>query len=251
MYTVNQLSKLASISVRTLHYYDEIGLLKPAQTLENGYRQYGEEELLKLQQILFFRELDFSLEEIQRILASPNFNRLEALRDQRNLIELKKKRLNRLIATIDKTIQKLNNEITMNDQDLYGGLSDEQQKKYAEEAKQRWGHTDAYKESMKRYAKMSKDDLKKIQEEGHKLMLEIVANMDKGATSPEVQKLIARHYDGLRTWYEPNLEMYRGLANMYVDDSRFAAFYEKYAPGLAVFMRDAMLAYADSQTKGN
>jgi DNA-binding transcriptional MerR regulator len=248
-YTVQQLAQLAGVSVRTLHHYDQIGLLKPARVQANGYRQYGEAELLQLQQILFFRELDFPLEEIKRILKAPHFDMQAALNDQRKMLELKKKRLNNLVKTIDSTLLKLNHQKTMQDQDLYGGFSKEEADQYAAEAKQRWGHTDAYKESQRRTAKFTKDDWKRISETSDALMKEIVANSERDPADPVVQALIARHFDSLRNFYEPNLEMYRGLGSMYVDDARFAAYYDKYKPGLAVFMRDAMHAYCDLQEK--
>lgn len=245
-YSVHQLSQLASVSVRTLHYYDEIGLLSPVR-LKNGYRQYGENELLRLQQILFFRELDFPLDEIQRIMNSRYFDMSVALQDQRKLLELKKKRLNGLIKTIDKTLNKLNNEKNMNDKELYGSFTKEEMDQYAQEAKERWGHTEAYKQSQERTKHFTKEDWKKLKEGMDVFMKKVVATMDKGPESPEFQELIDQHYKSLRTFYKPNLEMYRGLANMYVDDPRFKAFYEKYAPGLAEMMRDAMIAYCDTR----
>ncbi len=120
---------------------------------------------------------------------------------------------------------------------------------HATEAKKRWGHTDAYKESQKRVAKMTKEDMELFKKKADELMQAIAKAMPKGATSPEMQKLIAEHYNGLRTFYEPNLEMYRGLANMYVSDPHFTAYYEKYAVGLAQVMKEAMLHFADSQEK--
>jgi hypothetical protein len=119
---------------------------------------------------------------------------------------------------------------------------------YAKEAQQRWGHTDAYKESQKRVAKMTKDDWARIQAEGDTLCKELAASMGKDPASPEVQALVERHYNGLRAFFEPNLEMYRGLADMYVADPRFTAFYDKYAPGLATFLRDAMQVYCDASS---
>lgn len=248
-YTVNQLAKIAGISVRTLHHYDAIGLLRPARAEANGYRRYGETELLKLQQVLFFRELEFPLDEIRRILSSPDFDLRAALADQRKLIGLKKKRLDGLIGTIDRTIRRLNRRITMDDKDLYGDFSKDEMDAYAKEAKERWGHTDAYRQSTERFKKMTKADLARIKDEGDRLMKEIVARRSEGPASAAMQALIARHYDALRTWYEPDLAMYRGLGDMYVADPRFTAYYEKYAPGLATFMRDAMHAYCDAREK--
>ncbi len=248
-YSVQQLATLAGVSVRTLHHYDDIGLLKPARVQSNGYRKYGEEELLKLQQILFFRELDFSLEEIAKIITSPSFDMEVALNDQRNLIELKAKRLHKLIKTIDKTIKKINHKTIMKDQELYDSFKDPEQAQYAEEAKERWGNTEAYKESQKRVAKMTKEDMELFKKRADELMQAIAKAMPKGATSIKMQKLIAEHYYGLRNFYEPSLEMYRGLANMYVDDPRFTAYYEEYAVGLAQVMKEAMHYFADTQEK--
>ena len=247
-YTVQKLSKLAGVSVRTLHYYDEIGLLKPSRVKNNGYRFYEEPELLRLQQILFFRELDFPLDRIKFIIDSPSFDMKESLMGQRHLIELKKNRLTKLIKTIDKTIKKINKEITMQDEELYGNLTKEEYEKYTAEAKERWGHTDAWKQSEERVKKMGKEGLQKVQKEGEKLTLEIANAMKQGLDpkSREVQLLIERHYEGLRAFYEPNPEMYKGLANMYVDDERFKAFYEKVESGLAEYLRDGMIYFADN-----
>lgn len=206
---------------------------------------------MKLQQILFFRELEFSLEDIKKIMSSPSFDMKEALLDQRELIELRKKRLSRLVKTIDKTLLKLNHKITMQDDELYGNFSKEEMDKYTEEARQKWGNTEAFKQSQERVKKMGKEGLKKVMEEGKKLTLELADALKAGEDpkSDKVQKLIARHYDGLRAFYEPNFEMYRGLAEMYVADPRFKANYEKVAVGLAEYLRDGMIYYADTNEK--
>lgn len=252
-YSVQQLASLAGVSVRTLHYYDEMNLLKPARKERNGYRQYEETQLLRLQQIMFFRELDFSLETIQKILSSPQFDMRLALHEQKNLIKLKRHRLDRLITTIDKTIKKINKEINMQDKELYGNFSKEEMDKYSEEAQKRWGHTDAFKQSQERVKKMGKDGLAKVIKDASELTQTIATAMKSGQDpkSEAVQSLIARHYEGLRAFYEPNLQMYRGMAKMYVDDPRFKANYENVAIGLAKFMSDGMLYFAEdkSQTK--
>ncbi|MCK9360822.1 MerR family transcriptional regulator [Patescibacteria group bacterium] len=247
-YTVNKLAQLAGVSVRTLHYYDEVGLLKPSKIEKNGYRSYEERELLKLQQIMFFRELDFPVEEIKKIMSSPAFDMRQALRDHRVMIELKKKRLAGLIKTIDKTIQKLDSKKPMDEKDMqeaFDTFGEDTVKKYAEEVKQRWGHTEAYKQSMERYAKTTKEDMEKYKKDADIFMKKAAEVSAHGALSPEFQEIIAQHFDALRTWYEPNFEMYRGLAKMYVDDPRFTAYYEKYKPGLAKIFSEAMLYYAD------
>lgn len=245
-YTVQQLATLAGISVRTLHYYDEVHLLKPARVAKNGYRFYEEAELLKLQQILFFRELDFSLDDIGRILSSPYFDMKTALRDQKKLIQLKRNRLDKLVQTIDRTIKKINKETIMQDEELYGSFSTEEADAYAKEAKERWGNTDAYKQSQERVQKMGKAGMAKVMAEANALNQELAVAMKAGqsADSTATQQLIARHYNGLRAFYEPNLELYTGLANMYVDDPRFAANYEKVAAGLAQYLHDGMIHFA-------
>lgn len=120
---------------------------------------------------------------------------------------------------------------------------------YAAEAEQRWGHTEAYRQSQERVKRLTKEDWERIKNEGDALLRKLVSQMEAKAdpASPQVQELIAQHYDGLRTFYEPNLELYAGLANMYVDDARFTAFYDKYASGLAAYLRDGMLAYCDAR----
>ena len=244
-YTVQQLATLAGVTTRTLHHYDEIGLLKAARK-SNGYRQYGEAELLKLQQIMFFRELEFPLKDIGKILNEPTFDITTALSDHRKLIEIKRRRMDDLLKTIDKTLNKIKCKKTMEDTELYDGFSKEEAEAYAKEAKERWGTTEAYKQSKERTAKMSKEDMRRIQEAGDLLLKEIVKNMDRAPDSPQVQALIAKHYDGLRAFYEPGIAMYRGLGTMYVEDERFGVFFKKYHEDLPAFMRDAMHAYCDA-----
>ncbi len=150
-YTVKQLADLAGVSVRTLHYYDEIGLLTPDAYGENGYRYYDEDALLRLQQILFFRELDFRLDEIKAIIDRPDFDVLRALQTHRVTLAEKAARLGGLINTVDKTILRLKGELGMSDKELFEGFDEEKQKQYAEEARKRWG-SESVDDSMKRWA---------------------------------------------------------------------------------------------------
>lgn len=138
-YTIKKLAKIAGVSVRALHYYDEIGLLSPVRVLSNGYRVYGQAELLKLQQILFFKELEFPLDEIKNIIQSPHFDITEALKDQKKLVDLKKRRLEEIIQTIDKTIKKIKNKTFMKDEELFDSLDKEKLDAYAKEAKEKMG----------------------------------------------------------------------------------------------------------------
>lgn len=248
-YTIKTLATLAGISVRTLHHYDHVGLLTPSRAKKNGYRYYQEDDLLILQQILFFRELELPLEDIKHILTSPSFDMRAALRDQRVLLEQKKHRLSKLVNTIDKTLKKLNRTIHMDDTELYGSFSKEELEKYTEEARERWGTTDAFKHSQARVKKMGKAGLAKLAKASDELNAHIAEAMKAGLDpkSETVQQLIAKHYDGLRAFYEPSFELYRGLASMYLADERFTAHYEHIAKGLARFMHDGMIAYCDAE----
>lgn len=244
-YTVHELAQLAGVSVRTLHYYDEIGLLTPSSIARNGYRHYEEKELIRLQQILFFRELEFSLEDIKRMLNRPDFSVVEALRDQKKLMKLKRDRLDKLINSIDRTIKRMNNNQKIQDEELYDAFKDDDVKQYQDEVKERWGNTDAYKQSMARVSKMTKKEMDKLKADGKAHTQAIADAMDKGIDHPDVQALIKKSHDGINFFYECSYEMFRNLGKMYVDDPRFSATYEKVRPGLAVFMRDAIAYYCD------
>jgi DNA-binding transcriptional MerR regulator len=247
-YTVKKLSKIIGVSVRTLHYYDEIGLLKPLEQGENGYRYYGQSELLKLHQILFFKELEFSLEQIKEIMASPEYDLEHALEDQKKFLMLKKRHFENVILAIDERMTRLKGGERMATQDdISKGLDDPQLAEYMDEAKVRWGHTDAYKQSMERTKHWTKEDYKRIKEEGSALTQKIADAMGKGITHDEVQALIQQHHQSIERFYDCPLDMYKNLGQMYVDDPRFSAFYDKFRPGLAVFMRDAIAYFVEKQ----
>ncbi len=248
-YTVQELAAIAGVTVRTLHHYDEIGLLTPIRTTSNKYRAYNETDLLTLQQIMFFKELDFQLDEIKRIMSDTHFDVVGALSRHKKVITQKKKRMEELLQTIDNTIHKINKKRTMEDQELYDGFSKEELKEWNKEAEQRWGHTDQYKQSVGRYESLTKKQKLQMEKDGDALMDEIVLHMDKGASSPEVQALVQRHYDSLRFFYEPTFELYRNLADMYVGyqgDTRFRTYFEKHHKRLPEFMRDAIYVFCDT-----
>lgn len=249
MYTVHELAELAGISVRTLHYYDEIGLLKPNSIQKNGYRRYDEKELLRLQQILFFRELDFPLDEVKKILNRPDFLVVDALREHKKLIRLKQKHLEKLINTIDKTIKRMNNQQKINDEELYDAFKDNDVKQYQDEVKQRWGNTDAYRQSMAKVSKMTKAEMEELKKKGIEHTKKLAAVMGLPIGSKEVQDLIAESYKGIQFFYDCSIEMFRNLGQMYVNDPRFTKYYDKHRPGLAVFVRDAIGYFCDQRQK--
>ena len=245
VYAVKQLAKMAGVSVRTLHHYEHIGLLKPSSRTEAGYRLYGEKDLLRLQQILFFKELDFSLSEIKKILDRPGFNLTRALENHRELLRQRAERLALLVKTIDKTIQKLAEEnIGMTDEELYEGFSKEQIERYRREARERWDPK-LVEESEQRVRKMSKDQWKAVKQTGDEVPQRLAGLMDRPPGDPEVQKAIAQHYQWIEQFYTVSTEMYRGLGTLYVEDPRFRAHYDKHRVGLADFMKAAMEYYCD------
>jgi DNA-binding transcriptional MerR regulator len=246
-YTIHQLAKLAGISIRTLHYYDEIGLLRPSFVRPNGYRIYEEKEVLKLQQILFFKELEFSLDHIMKMMHAKHFSSKEALKDQKKLLAMKKQKIEKLIQTIDTRLK--GGEISMDDTQLFGSFTDVQMEEYKEEAKKRWGNTEAWKQSQQRTKHWTKEDYARIAEEGNKFTSQLATLMDRGIEDEEVQKMIGKHYEGIQTFYDCSYEMYRGLGQLYVDDGRFTAFYEKFRPGMAKFMQQAIAHYCDMHQK--
>lgn len=246
-YTVNQLGELASISVRTLHYYDEIGLLTPSFVAKNGYRYYEDKELIHLQQILFFRELDFPLADIKRMLNRPHFDMVAALRDQKKLMRLKRDRLDGLIKSIEKTIISVNSNKTPNSEEMYDAFKDGDVKQYQDEVKQRWGDSGAYKQNMARVSKMTKAQMDKLKEDGKKFTQKLAnESKDVDPASDEAMKLVAEHHKGISYFYECPVEMYRNLGQMYVDDARFTAYYDKFRPGLAAWLCDAINHYCDT-----
>lgn len=248
-YTIKQLAKLAGVSVRTLHYYDEIGLLKPSHLKNNGYRCYQEAELLKLQQILFFRELEFPLVDIQRMMNAPQYRTEQALEDQRALLILKQQRTQQLIHTIDSTINSIKKGNSMNSNNLYAGFPQDELDEYKDEVKARWGQTQAYQESAKRVKHMKQEDFDRIKKEHGEIAQALGELIEMSPTDAAVQSLVSRHHAWIETFYPCAPEMYRGLGQMYVDDERFAKTYNDITPGLAVFLRDAIAYWCDQQIK--
>lgn len=249
MYTVKQLSDLAGVSVRTLHYYDQIGLLKPTEVKGNGYRMYGQKELIKLQQILFFKELDFPLEKISEMVNSSNFNTLKALEDQNKLLTLKLRRTINLIKSVDETLRKLKGGGNNMNDDFFSAFTDDSLDKFKEEVKEKWGNTKAYKQSVERTENWTKEDYNRIAKQGKEFTKKLAENMDKGFDSPEFQELVNQHYAGIQQFYDCPLEVYKGIGEMYVTDSRFTAYYDDVKPGLAKFMKEAIDYYVASRSK--
>ena len=244
-YTVHELAEMAGVSVRTLHHYDHIGLLKPSSRTAAGYRLYREAELLRLQQILLFRELDVPLETIRSILDDPAFDPVEALEAHRRTLEGQAARLTHLLQTIDRTILRIKGDtMALTDEELYEGLPKEQSERWRREAREMYG-ADAVEESEQRVRKLSKAEWNALKEEGDAVTRGLAALMEREPGDPEVQELIARHYAWVDHFWHPTAEAYRGLGQLYVENDEFRASYDRYRAGLAEFMRAAMDYYAE------
>lgn len=246
--TVSQVARLAGVSVRTLHHYDAIALLRPSGRSEAGYRLYEQEDLQRLQQVLFFKELGFPLEEIARIVKDPAFDLRAALLMQRELLGERASRLQALIRAVDAALEAHEKGTTMTKEEMFEVFGDFDPAQYEDEARERWGQTDAYKESARRTKKYGKKDWELIKAEGDAIQRDMAAQLEAGRapTDPAVMDLAERHREYIGRWFYPcSYEMHRGLGELYVNDSRFTETFERVRPGLARFTAEAFRANAE------
>jgi MerR family transcriptional regulator, thiopeptide resistance regulator len=248
VYTVKKLARLAGVSVRTLHYYDQIGLLHPSSLGENGYRYYADSALLRLQQVLFYREMEFSLEMIKNLLNSADFDVLTALQSHKKSLQGRVKRLERLLLTVDETIERVKGNANMDDKGLFEGFSEEQQEKFAKEAEQLYD-PQVVRDSNRRWKAYPQEEKERILNEGKTIYLEMAACMPAGASSPQAQTLVARWHKNMEYFWIPNDEQLLGLASGYNTDARFKANFDKIHPNLAAFMLQAVTVYVENRKK--
>ena len=237
---IREFSELTGVSVRTLHYYDEIGLLPPAFVdSATGYRFYDEQSLLRMQEILFYRELDFPLQSIKKILSSPNYDKNKALHEQKHLLTLKKERLERLISAIDGAVKGEN---------VMKAFDNSEFETYKAEAKERWGKTDAYKEHAERTKNYSKQTWNDLAEGMDHIMAEFALCMRSGKApgAPEAQGLVAALQKHItENYYRCTNEILAGLGQMYVTDDRFRNNIDRHADGTAAFIYEATEIYCN------
>ncbi|WP_137789456.1 MerR family transcriptional regulator [Bacillus sp. E(2018)] len=251
-YTIQKLGQLAGVSTRTLRYYDEIDILKPARINSSGYRIYGKAEVDRLQQILFYKELDLSLHQIKEIVTSQSFSPAEALREHREKLLNKREQLDILILNVEQTIAANEGRITMKDKEKFEGLKkqmvEENEQKFGKEIRDKYGDQ-VIDQSNKKVLSMTQsehDNATKLAEEIHTLLAEAFKIGDPAGDS--AQKAAELHKEWLMLyWHEYSKEAHANLAQMYVDDERFTAYYDKEQPGTAAFLRDAIHIYTDSK----
>lgn len=251
-YSVKQLARLAGVSVRTLHVYDEMDLLKPSIRTGKGYRQYGEAELLRLQQILFYKELELPLKHIADILDDPSFDLVEALACHKLALTARRNRLDILLNTIEATIDHLKNKTMSNFEKLFEGMPREEAAALRQEAIDNWGEK-AIRKSEETLLGMDEKRLDQLKFDQRDIMQRLRALRGDDPCGDAVQKQIGRHYEMIRAFWGLNGEeaikakAYKGLGDLYLSDERYLAEDGKPDPGFAAFMRVAMGCFADSR----
>lgn len=240
---VKEVAELAGISVRTLHHYDRIGLLVPDGVTESGYRVYSDENLAMLQQILFFRELDFPLKKIKEIVSDPSFDRRQALELHRKLLMERRGRIDGMLETIDKTVRHMKGEIEMTNREKFAGF-DFGSNPYEQEARERWGDA-AVNRANAKVAGLSGEKQAELAQEVNAIYFKLAELRAGDPASEEAQAAIGEWFALLNRMgcYSP--EAFKGMGQMYVDDERFTRSIDQFGAGLAVFMRDAMAVFAE------
>jgi len=247
-YTVKQLSRLAGVSVRTLHYYDEISILKPSMIGSNGYRYYRDEALIYLQQILFYRELGLSLDNIRRIMENPEFDIKSALDSHKKALRDRIIHLEGLIQTVDDTLLHLKGNKEMTNKQLFSAFSDEEQDKYAHEAEKIYD-PETVKASNRLWNSYSSEKKTQILDEGNQVYKDMLAAMPLGAQSAEVQACVERWRKHMDYFWTPSLFQLVGLAENYNNQPGFKANFDKIDPRLAAFMLEAVKIYVSKVEK--
>jgi DNA-binding transcriptional MerR regulator len=242
MYTVKQLAKSAGVTPRTLHFYDETGLLKPTRVGENGYRYYDEDAMLRLQQILLYRKMDMPLEEIKQVMGRHDFELLAALEKHRQELQKKIGQLEMMKSTVDETILYLKGKKKMTVDELFSGFSEEQQAEYEKEAMQTYD-PEIVKASNAKWKAMSKAEQQRILEESKQVYVDMIAVMPKGPASAEAQACVERWRKNMDHFWTPKPEQLAYFGDLYNNDPRFKANFDKMAPGLTEFMREAIMVY--------
>ncbi|MEV6690334.1 MerR family transcriptional regulator [Micromonospora sp. NPDC051196] len=246
-YTVGQVAKLAGVTVRALHHYDQIGLLSPSGRTGAGYRRYSDADLERLQLVRYYRELGFPLEQIAEVLDDPAGDPDAHLRRQHELLTVRIKRLQEMVAAIEFAMEASKLDIQLTPQERFEVFGDFEPEAHAEEAEQRWGGTEAFRESNRRASSYAKEDWLRIKGETEDWGRRIVALMTAGAPAdgPEAMALAEEHRQHISRWfYECSYEIHTGLADMYLADERFLAHYEAMAPGLGEYLHEAIHANA-------
>jgi MerR family transcriptional regulator, thiopeptide resistance regulator len=253
-YTVGRVADLSGVTIRTLHHYDEIGLLSPGGRSAAGYRIYEDTDIERLQRILFYRQLGFALEEIATIVDDPHTDALGHLRRQRGLLTERIGRLNAMVEAIDHEMEARTMDIRLTPEERLEVFGEFRPEDHAEEAEQRWGETEAYKESNRRVSGYTKEDWQQLKAEEEEIRTRLAAAFEAGLVpdSDEAMAAVEAHRGHISRWfYECSYEMHRGLTEMYVSDERFRSHYDQRVPGLALYIKETALANAERAERGD
>jgi DNA-binding transcriptional MerR regulator len=252
-HTVGAVARLAGVTVRTLHHYDEVGLLTPSGRSDAGYRRYADPDLERLQRILFFRELGFGLDEIKKVMNDGNADASAHLRRQHAMLRERIGRLERMAAAVEKALEARTMGISLTPEERLEVFGDFDPDAHAAEAERQWGEADAFRESQRRTARYTKADWQRMKEESAAPISALIAAMGAGTPADSVAAMDAAeaHRQHISRWfYDCTYEIHAGLGEMYVADPRFTATYEKMAPGLAQYLRGAIIANAARHATG-
>lgn len=244
---ISEVARLAGVTVRTLHHYDEIGLVRPSGRTEAGYRLYDRAAVERLQEVLLYRALEFPLDEIRKIVDDEDYDRGQALREQHELLTERAERAASLLKAVEAAMNAHDRGINLTDEELLEvfGEQGEEQLAYADEARERWGRSDAWEQSQRRTSTFTKDDWIRVKAEGEEQVAAFVTALRAGLapTSPEAMdaaETARRHIND--NFYECSHDMHANLGEMYVADPRFAATYDDIEPGLSAYVHDAIVA---------
>ena len=246
-HTVGAVARLAGVTVRTLHHYDEIGLLAPSARSDAGYRRYADGDLERLQRILFYRELGFGLDDIKSVITDGGADASAHLRRQHAMLLDRIRRLERMAAAVEKALEARTMGIRLTPQERFEVFGDFDPDRHTAEVEERWGGTDAYRESQRRVSKYTKADWERMKAESAEPVNRLLVAMQAGqpASATEAMDAAEGHRRHISQWfYDCTFEIHSGLADMYLADPRFTATYEKIAPGLAQYVHDAIKANA-------
>lgn len=244
MRTVSELADLAGVTVRTLHHYDEIGLLVPSERSPAGYRLYGRGDLLRLQQIMFWRTLGTPLAEIQAVLDAPDYNPVDVLKRRRAMLADRLDEVTSMLRAVDEALEETTGGSPMTDEAMFAVFDTAE---YADEAEQRWGGTDAWRQSRERTAGWTEADKQRVAAESVALAKRLAAAKAGGLAPDSTEATNLAEEARLtidRQFYDCSKEMHVALGELYVSDPRFTQYYDQHAPGLAAWLRDAIVANA-------
>ena len=250
-YSVGEAARLAKVSVRTLHHYDEIGLLTPSHRDANGYRRYDDRDVERLQHIRYYQALGFALDEIAAFLDDPDVDELTHLQRQHRLISERRDQLGQMLAALEYAMEAHHMSISLTPDERFEVFGDHDPGEYGAEVEEQWGNTEAFKEARRRVRRCSKDDWLRMKAEGEGAVRALVAARQAGLspTCGEAMDAAEAHRQHISRWfYACGLEVHRGLGELYVEDARFRRTYEAIEPDLAEYLRDTILANAERQS---